>query len=141
MTEKYVEPTQQAGRDFMMRQISGSIIMLNLLRFNKVADYSQTPELAPQQPISGEAAYQLYIQHTLPYLKKSGGEILFVGNGGNFLIGPTTERWDAMLLIRQQSVQSFMAFAQDTEYMKILGHRTAALEDSRLLPLIETKIE
>jgi hypothetical protein len=141
MQEKYLTPTQEAGRDFIMRQISGSVVMLNLLRFREIADYSETPEIAPTQPISGEAAYQLYIEHTLPHLEKSGGAIVFMGKGGHFLVGPTNERWDAMLLIRQQSVEAFMAFAQDQEYLKGIGHRTAALEDSRLLPLIEEKVE
>ena len=113
--------------------------MLNLLRFKEFADYSETPELAPTEIISSEQAYQLYIKHTLPHLKKSGGEIVFMGKGGNFLVGPTDERWDAVLLIRQQSVESFMAFAQDKEYLEGIGHRTASLEDSRLLPLIEEK--
>jgi uncharacterized protein (DUF1330 family) len=141
MENKYLTPTQEAGRDFIMRKISGSVVMLNLLRFRKCADYSKTPELTPVEPISGEMAYQLYIKHTLPHLKKSGGEILFMGNGGNFLIGPTNERWDAVLLIRQKSVESFMAFAQNEEYMKGVGHRTAALEDSRLLPLVDNEIK
>ena len=100
MEEKYLAPTQIAGRDFMMRQFTGNLVMLNLLRFREYADYSETPELAPKEPISGEMAYQLYINHTLPHLEKSGGEILFKGKGGNFLIGPATERWDAVLLIR-----------------------------------------
>jgi hypothetical protein len=30
-----------------------------------------------------------------------------------------------------------MEFAQDKEYLKTAGHRTAALEDSRLLPIEE----
>jgi len=111
--------------------------MLNLLRFREFADYPEIPELAPKETISGEEAYQLYIKHTLPHLEKSGGEILFMGNSGHFLIGPPHERWDAVLLIRQQSVESFMAFAQDKEYLKGIGHRTAALEDSRLLPIVE----
>jgi hypothetical protein len=34
-----------------------------------------------------------------------------------------------------------MAFARDEEYMKGIGHRTAALEDSRLLPLAEENID
>ena len=125
----------------MMRKISGSVVMLNLLRFRDYADYSETPELAPNHTISGEKAYQLYINHTLPYLEKSGGEVLFMGKGGNFLIGPSTERWDAVLLIRQQSTENFMAFAQDIDYLKGIGHRTAALEDSRLLPLTEDTIK
>jgi hypothetical protein len=41
------------------------------------------------------------------------------------------------MLVRQSSVQSFLAFAQDAGYLAGLGHRTAAVEDSRLLPLVE----
>lgn len=137
MKETYLMPTQEAGRNFVMRQIQGSVVMLNLLRFRRIADYSTTPDLNPEEPISGEQAYQLYIEHTLPFLTKSGGEILFKGNGGNFLIGPTDERWDAVLLIRQKDVSSFLAFESNQDYMKGIGHRTAALEDSRLLPLTE----
>jgi len=139
MDEKYLMPTQEAGRKFVMRQIEGNVIMLNLLRFRDIADYSDSPELLPKEPVSGKQAYQLYIEHTLPFLTKSGGEILFMGEGGDFLIGPSSERWDAVLLIKQNSVNSFIAFESDKDYMKGIGHRTAALLDSRLLPLIETK--
>lgn len=138
MDEKYLMPTQEAGRKFVTRQIQGNIVMLNLLRFRETADYSASPELMPTEPISGKQAYQLYIEHTLPFLTNSGGEILFMGEGGDFLIGPTNERWDAVLLIKQNSVNSFIAFESNTEYMKGIGHRTAALADSRLLPIIET---
>ncbi|MGY4228119.1 hypothetical protein ACVMIH_005480 [Bradyrhizobium sp. USDA 4503] len=74
----YLEPTWNAGRDFAQREIAGELVMLNLLRFRVIADYSQSPELAPPQPITGAEAY---------------------------LAG--------------------------------IGHRTAALADSRLLPLVE----
>lgn len=138
MKEKYLMPTQEAGRDFIMRNIEGSVVMLNLLRFRETADYSASPELMPDGLVSGKEAYELYIKHTLPYLKESGGEILFMGNGGSFLIGPPVERWDAVLLVKQTSVNSFLAFESNEDYMKGIGHRTAALEDSRLLPLLET---
>ena len=36
-----------------------------------------------------------------------------------------------------RSVQDFMAFASNPAYLSGIGHRQAALEDSRLLPLIE----
>jgi hypothetical protein len=133
----YSEPTQEAGRAFFSRGITGPVVMLNLLRFRALADYSATPELAPGTPISGEAAYRLYMQHTLPHLEQSGGELLFFGKGGPFLIGPAEERWDAAMLVRQASPQAFLAFASNPEYLAGLGHRLAALEDSRLLPLIE----
>ncbi|WP_412476208.1 DUF1330 domain-containing protein [Flavobacterium sp. TBRC 19031] len=137
MEEKYLMPTQEAGRKFVTRQIQGSIVMLNLLRFRETADYSDSPELKPNEPISGKQAYRLYIEHTIPFLTKSGGEILFMGEAQDFLIGPDTERWDQVLLIKQNSVNSFIAFESDKDYMYGIGHRTAALSDSRLLPIIE----
>lgn len=137
MTEKYLNPTQAAGRDLIMRNISGPVVMLNLLRFRALADYAETPELAPPVAISGKEAYQLYIKHTVPHLLQSGGEILFLGKGGAFLVGPENEQWDEVMLIKQNSIDDFMAFASNQEYLKGIGHRTAALEDSRLLPLVE----
>jgi hypothetical protein len=109
--------------------------MLNLLRFRDVADYSLAPELAPPEPISGAEAFQRYIDHTLPHLSASGGEMMFVGRGGAWFIGPDDERWDMAMLIRQHSMASFMAFASNEAYLKGIGHRTAAVEDARLLPL------
>jgi hypothetical protein len=135
--DHYLEPTMEAGRVFMSRGIAGSVVMLNLLRFRAIADYSQAPELSPATPISGSEAYQKYIAHTLPYLKESGGELLFVGAGGAFLIGPSDERWDMAMLVRQSSPESFVAFNSNAAYLAGLGHRRAALEDSRLLPLVE----
>ena len=134
---RYLEATQESGRAFVTRNIAGSIVMLNLLRFRRIADYSATPHIAPAASISGAAAYKLYVQHTQPHLRKSGGELMFIGRGGSFLIGPSNERWDAVMLVRQHSVAAFMAFASDQEYLAGLGHRLAALEDSRLLPIIE----
>jgi hypothetical protein len=35
------------------------------------------------------------------------------------------------------SVDDFFAFASNPAYLAGIGHRTAALEDSRLLPIVE----
>ena len=139
--QPYLEPTQESGRAFSLRGISGGVVMLNLLRFRAVADYSATPDLAPAEPISGESAYQLYMKHTLPHLESSGGKLLFYGRCGQFLIGPENERWDAAMLVQQQSTAAFMAFASNREYLQGMGHRTAALADSRLLPLEQVTYE
>jgi hypothetical protein len=77
----YLEVTQESGWAFVMRKIPGEIARLNLLRFREVADYSATPDLAPPTPISGSDAFQCYIDHTLPYLRETGGDILFLGKG------------------------------------------------------------
>ena len=136
--QTYLEPTQESGRAFFMREISGAVVMLNLLRYRAIADYSAAPQLASAVPITGEAAYRLYIEHTMPHLENSGGKLLFFGRGGRFLIGPSDERWDAAMLIQQSSPSAFMAFASNADYLAGIGHRVAALEDSRLLPLEES---
>lgn len=113
--------------------------MLNLLRFKETADYSESPELAPENPISGREAFQKYIDYTIPFLKESGGEISLLGNGGPFFIGPEDEHWDVVMLVKQSSLTSFMAFAENSGYLAGIGHRTAAISDSRLLPIVECK--
>lgn len=137
MTPTYLDVTDEAGRDFFLRGISGPVTMLNLLRFRETADYAPFPELDPGHPVSGRAAFDAYVAHTLPFLAASGGELVFLGDGGAWLIGPPGERWDAAMLVRQASVQAFMAWNSDAAYLAGIGHRTAALADSRLLPLVE----
>jgi len=139
MTERFLEVAQEAGAALFRRNIAGEVVMLNLLRFRDVADYSANPELMPSQPISGAEAYQKYIDHTLPFLKESGGGLVFLGKGGRYLIGPQEEQWDLVMLVRQKSVSDFIAFSSNLEYLVGMGHRAAALEDSRLLPLVESK--
>jgi hypothetical protein len=105
-----------------------------------MADYTAYPELAPSSPITGAEAFDRYIQHTISFLRESGGDLRFLGAGGPLLIGPENERWDLAMLVRQSSVASFLAFARHEEYQAGLGHRAAAIEDSRLLPLTELRV-
>ncbi|MEL6658050.1 MAG: DUF1330 domain-containing protein [Bacteroidota bacterium] len=131
----YLDATQEAGKRFFQRGMEGPVVMLNLLRFRKWADYSKYPDLDPDEPISGQEAYKRYMNHTLPLLTKAGGKLLFFGKGGPFLIGPEQEYWDSVLLVQHASSAKFLSFATDTDYLAIAGHRTAALIDSRLLPI------
>jgi len=134
---RYLEPTQQSGRAFVMKGMQGSVVMLNLLRFREIADYAANPELAPKEPISGAQAFDRYIHHTLPFLHASGGDLLFLGTGGPLLIGPENERWDLAMMVRQSSVESFLDFANNAAYLAGMGHRTAGIEDARPLPLAQ----
>nr|WP_265595208.1 hypothetical protein [Verrucomicrobium sp. BvORR106] len=71
----------------------------------------------------------------MPHVRESGGDLLFMGKGGPFLIGPEDESWDLVMLVRHRSVETFLSFASNEAYLAGIGHRTAAIEDSRLLPL------
>jgi hypothetical protein len=133
----YLEPSDESARRFFERDIKGPLTMLNLLRFRDVADYSRFPQLAPPEPISGREAYDRYVRHTIPFLNASGGTLEFFGTGGHNFVGPAEERWDLVMLVRQASVNSFLAFASNEDYLAGIGHRTAALEDSRMLPIVD----
>lgn len=139
MDKCYLEPTQESGLALFSRNITGEVLMLNMLRFKETADYSATPELMPEKPISGREAFQLYIEHTMPFLRESGGELLLLGNGGHFFIGLPDEQWDVVMLVKQSSLAGFMEFASNAEYLAGMGHRTAAIYDSRLLPVVESR--
>ena len=133
----HLAATRDAGRAFFSAPPAGPLVMLNLLRFRAVADYAAHPQLAPPAPISGEEAYRRYVAHTAPFLERSGGEVLSIGHARAFPIGPESERRDAALRVRQRDAQAVLANASDPARMAGIGHRVAALEDSRRLPLTE----
>ncbi len=137
----YLDPTDATAVALFGRQSAGPLTMLNLLRLREVADYTGFPELAPQGSISGHEAYDRYIAHTLPYLEATGGELMYLGDGGDYFIGPEGEGWDVAMLVRQASVEDFIAFATNEAYLAGVGHRTAAVWDSRILPLADRNLE
>ncbi|WP_406612999.1 DUF1330 domain-containing protein [Neolewinella maritima] len=107
-----------------------------MIRFKSKADYTGIENLKPPREVTGLSAYQTYLERTLSCLDKFGSRILYYGRGHQFLIGPSDEKWDAILLVEHGSVAKFMELAKDPEYIRHAGHRTAALEDSRLLPTV-----
>ncbi len=137
MSESYIKVTEEAAKDFFSKKHTTPIVMVNLLRFREIADYSSSPELAPETEISGEDAYRHYMQAVMPMLSKINSEVIFSGKADQFLIGPLEEKWDAILLVKHLDMKDFLAFASDQSYLNIAGHRTAALADSRLLPVRE----
>jgi uncharacterized protein (DUF1330 family) len=131
----FVSPTPEAIATLVARNIEGPVAMLNLVRFREVADYSDYPDLAPDEPISGQQAYEIYSDRTLPFLAEVGGEVLFVGTAGPLLIGPEEAQWDRVLLVQYPNLGAFLSMTQSPGYTAGAGHRTAAVADSRLLPI------
>lgn len=131
----YIESTEKQGIEFFKQFVGkGEILMLNLLKFKEIADYSEFPELAPTQEISGKTAYQNYIKGIQTELHKIGSELIIKGTLGNNLIGPTDEKWDQVIIMKHKSVEQFIQFSQNPIYLKFNGHRTASILDSRLIP-------
>lgn len=110
------------------------VVMLNLVRFREVADYSERPDLAPAAPISGAEAYRRYSQAAQETLTAIGGEVEHFRPCRSTFIGPDDEQWDAMLTVRYPNPAAFKALIDHPTYLEAAVHRTAALVDSRLIP-------
>lgn len=135
--KKHIDATPESGKDFYINfHDKGEIVMLNLLKFKDIADYSNLAPI-PTTKTSGKEAFKLYLSATNKQLKEFGSEIIFYGASNSFLIGPEHEKWDAVLLVKHKSVLKFMEFAKTDAYLNNVIHRSAALEDSRLLPISE----
>jgi hypothetical protein len=135
--QHYLSPSRETTDSFLTNCPEGPVVFLSLVRFRKFADYSDHPELKPDAPITGEDAYDNFIRHAVKCLARRGGELFFLAKARHFLVGPPHERWDRVLLVRHASVRAFAEFAEDSEFVAGLGHRSAAIEDSRVLPLTQ----
>lgn len=130
--ERTVHPDQPAADQFAREQVSPKpIVMVNLLRFRERADYSATGIDA--DPASGKEAYERYGRAVVKLLWREGGQLLWAGNVRTALVAPSYERWDQVALVYYPSRAAFVRMVSSEEYRKIIGHRTAALEDSRLI--------
>jgi len=106
------------------------VTMLNLLRFREQAAY---PEGSGHAPCTGREAYGRYSVLAEKRVRDVGGQPVFLAEGIGRFIGPEDERWDEVLLVRYPSMQAFLQMISNPEYRAETVHRSAALEDSRLV--------
>ena len=107
-----------------------AVVMLNLLRFRAQAAY---PPGGQFEPCSGRDAYRRYSKIAIDKVTAVGGKPVWIGEVLERFIGPPDERWDEMLLVRYPSVAAFLQMLAMPDYRAATAHRTAALEDSRLI--------
>jgi uncharacterized protein (DUF1330 family) len=129
VSDRFVNPDRAALKAFAEQPHEGPIHMLNLLRYREVAAYEDGTQA------SGAQAYETYAGLARPFLAETGASVLWYGSEGSALIGPPGERWDAAFVVAYPSKQAFLKMALSPGYQAIVHHRTAALEDSRLIPL------
>ena len=130
---KTVEPTARQIEAFVAQtEDTEPIMMLNLLRYREQADYTDHPD---QPACSGREAYQRYGTKAVACIESVGGRICFAGAAQMVVIGPESEQWDDVLLIQYPSRRAFFDMVSSEQYRTIGFHRTAALEDSRLVAI------
>lgn len=128
-----IDPTADAVRVLRDAGPDGPIVMLNLLKFRKLANYPADLGMAP---CSGEDAYARYQEaFTRTVGAVSQAEVVFEGKAGQVFIGsPAADDWDKVLMVRYPSRQHFLAMMADPGYRDALVHRYAGLERTVLLP-------
>ena len=130
MGDGHIEPTEEQLQQLMAAagDDQSPVFMLNLLRFRERAE--------GDDDISGAEAYGRYATEAKRHLDRVGGEVVWAGAAGTALIGPDGE-WDAAAVVRYPSRAKFLEMVSDPEYLDSARHRSAALEDSRLIPCAE----
>lgn len=112
------------------------VVMLNMLRYRADAEY---PAGGGFEPCSGRKAYQRYSREAFRFVTGVGGNVVWRGSAQAALIAPPGERWDDVLLVRYPSKQAFLDMVANPGYQAVVVHRTAALEDSRLVAMLPTE--
>ncbi len=126
-----LEPTQEALQAFIdTPDDGGPVVMINLLRYRDRAVY---PEGFDAEPCTGREAYQRYGEGVMPRLASVGGRPIWTGSVAATVIAPDGERWDDAILVEYPSRKAFLEMVTQPEYQAVVPHRTAALEDSRLI--------
>jgi uncharacterized protein (DUF1330 family) len=134
--QKYIGSTEESWKHFYDTfKGQGKIVMLNLLKYKPMADYTGIEVSNIQKDKTGKETYQYYLKQVEKIFENTKvGNILYYGESQDFLIGPQHEKWDAVILVEYASLDVFVDFVKSEAYQKVTGHRKASLEDSRLLP-------
>lgn len=132
--DRSIDPSADQVRALRDSGAEGPVVMLNLLKFRKMAVY---PAEMAQPACSGAAAYARYQSaFSVALTPLTQAEVLYDGPVEQIFIGmaATPEAdWDKVLLVRYPSRQHFLGMMADAEYRAALVHRYAGLERTILL--------
>jgi uncharacterized protein (DUF1330 family) len=113
MSETYLSPSAEQINALRKLDLSGPIVMLNLLRF---------------APGGGAEEYARYGAAAAPFIQAAGASIRYQGDVAGTVIGG--EDWDEIILVEYPSLQAFFEMTGNPDYPSQI--RAGALADSRL---------
>jgi len=121
-----IYPTPEQFKTLLEGPPDQPVVMLNLLRFKEKAD-------APDEGLSGAAAYQRYGDQMRKIVESHGGRILWSGRVDSMLIADADPGYHAVALVEYPSRKKFVEIATSAEVAAIGVHRTAGLESQWLI--------
>ncbi len=112
-----IDPRGSDLKRLLAEDDGGPLVMLNLLRFTEggretYADYAQ-----------------LFVERIM---ERYGAELLYYGDGSTVLAAEPGQEWDAVVLVRYPSRESFSRMVADPDYHEISHLRSAALAEAVL---------
>ena len=129
--QRTVEPSPERLQGFLAKLDDAiPLVMINLLRYRERAQY---PAGAGADPCSGREAYGRYAAVALQKVASVGGRLVWMGRVAASVIAPEGEEWHDAVLVEYPSRKAFLAMIALPDYQAAVLHRTAALEDSRLI--------
>ena len=111
-----VDPSGKDLQHFLADDPGGPVVMLNLLRFKE----------------GRRGSYEEYARRVQPFLEEADAQVLYVGDLSTALVAPESHEWDAILIVRYPSRQTFASMVANPDYQEITGLRTEALEEAVL---------
>ena len=117
------------------------VFMINLVRYRERADYGERADAAP---CSGREAYlERYVPafgRVVSDLGVMGINVFYTGAVAGHLVAPPDEQWDDFVFVEYPNFAAFLRVYESSEYKtEAEFHRTAALEDSRLIATTKMK--
>ncbi len=140
---KTVQPNPKAFAELISGQVNDEpIVMVNLLKFKEEADYASLGSSHKDSALklSGKKAYELYGEHVVKMVEDVGGKVLLQATARFTFIAPDDESWDEVVLVQYPSRAAFLQMVTSGLYQKVIHHRDAALDDSRLVETQPTNV-
>ena len=107
------------------------VFMLNLLRFRAQADYGGRAGI---EPCSGRDAFFKRYSAVVRQIMGDDSKLFWFAAVLAPMIAPVDEKWDDVALVEYRNFAAFRRLVEHPRYLaEAAFHRTAALEDSRLL--------
>lgn len=129
-----IDPSRAQFDAFKALPRDTPIQMLNLVRLRPLADYPQGhPEHGKGR--TGLDAYRAYGRESAEVFARVGGRQVWAGRPETVVTGPQDERWDLAFIAEYPNAGAFLAMVTDPGYREVVKHRTAGVEDSRLIRL------
>ena len=119
---------QIVPKDVQLTELQGypkntPLVMLNILKFKAKTSTNET----------GQEAYARYFKNASPFVKESGGKLIWKGQVQTTVIGNSDLQPHVVFLVEYPSVKNFFTMITNPEYQKIASDRTLALEYGGLI--------